>query len=96
MTAPIFDWPTIAALDDMVLENSNIYIDVDDLGVCRACRIYARLYAAAGSTKPLLCLRCAGETWRLRVRRTRWASLGPVLLAAAGRVRPDTTKEPRP
>ena len=89
MTAPIFDWPTIAALDAMLLENSNIYVDVRDIGACRACRrVYAYLYAAAaaGSTKPLLCLRCAGETWRLRIRPPRWASLGPVLLAAADRL----------
>ena len=85
MTAPIFDWPTIAALGDMVLENSNIYIDVDDLGVCRVCGAYGYLYAA-GSTRPLLCARCAAETWRLRIRPPRWASLGPVLLAAASRV----------
>lgn len=96
MTAPLITWPTIAALDAMLLENTNGYLDARDIGVCRVCRIYARLYAAAGSTKPLLCARCAGETWRLRVRPPRWASLGPVLLAAAGRVRPDTTQEPRP
>jgi hypothetical protein len=78
----------------MVLENANGYIDTRDIGVCRACGIYARLYAAAGSTRPLLCSSCATETWRLRIRLPRWASLGPVLLAAAGR--PDTTKETRP
>ena len=86
MTVPILDWP---ALDGMLFENVNSYVDIRDYGACRACGIYARLYYAAGSSRPLLCSRCATETWRLRVRRPRWASLGPVLLAAAGlEVRP--------
>jgi hypothetical protein len=86
VSAPILAWPTIA---DMVLGNFNSYVDIRDYGACRACGIYARLHAAAGSTRPLLCSRCATETWRLRIRPPRWASLGPVLLAAAGlEVRP--------
>jgi len=80
----------------MVLGNTNGYVDIRDYGACRACGIYARLYYAAGSSRPFLCSRCATETWRLRIRRPRWASLGPVLLAAAGRsTNTDTTKEPR-
>ena len=104
MTAPFTTWPVIA---DM-LENVNTYPDImSKRGICRACRAYTHLYAAAGSAEPVICARCADDAWLLRIRPPRWASLGPVLLAAAGCLTggylldrilsdTDTDKEPRP
>jgi hypothetical protein len=98
VTAPLITWPTDGLAPGAI-------------GSCLACGGRGYRYTDDSLVEAKLCDRCWPSVTRGAKAATataaiayrligppppRWASLGPVLLAAAGRVRPDTTKEPRP